>query len=119
MSSLKIALLSVTAAMLVLCLGLFSTASADHRATGKAPAEAKMTAQAQQSVQQSVQADASCGGDPASLLTLQPDQGAHGSSWLGGPETSACPTNTVYTCCRCGGCGCRPRNISPTNWCAC
>lgn len=32
---------------------------------------------------------------------------------------AACPTGTAWTCCRCGGCGCRPMHISPTNWCAC
>ena len=117
MSTLKLALVSVSAALLI-CLGLFSTASADRHATPTVSAAAShstSSAAAKPVLQQSTRSDDSCSNAPAAAsLTLQSN--AVASS---GPSTAACPTNTVYTCCRCGGCGCRPRNISPTNWCAC
>ncbi|HWM86471.1 MAG TPA: hypothetical protein VNO33_11550 [Kofleriaceae bacterium] len=32
---------------------------------------------------------------------------------------AACPTGWPWTCCPCGGCGCRPPWMSPANFCAC
>ena len=116
MTSIKTAVLWVSAGILLVCLGLFlttGTAEADRgapaKATVSAPADAAPApAQLQQSPAPSKQA---CGeANALTALSLFPSDG---------PSASACPTNTVYTCCRCGGCGCRPRNISPTNWCAC
>lgn len=33
--------------------------------------------------------------------------------------TGSCRTGYSWTCCPCGGCGCRPQWMSPANWCAC
>jgi hypothetical protein len=117
MSTIKLALVSISAAVLI-CLGLFSTASAD-RHTSSSPAVSAASpstgAAATRPMQSTLNDEGSCSSAPAAAqLTLQSN--AVASS---GPSTMACPTNTVYTCCRCGGCGCRPRNISPANWCAC
>jgi len=32
---------------------------------------------------------------------------------------SSCPPKHTWTCCPCGGCGCRPWSMSPKNWCGC
>ncbi|WP_394834931.1 hypothetical protein LVJ94_51375 [Pendulispora rubella] len=33
--------------------------------------------------------------------------------------TASCPAKHSWTCCPCGGCGCRPWTMSPRNWCQC
>lgn len=117
MSSLKHALLWVSAAVVIVALGFFSIAQADR---GAAPMKAQVTAQSTAADQAPAKAQpqqsklggeqATCGAElTAPSLALQ----------ASGPVAAACPTNTSYTCCPCGGCGCRPRNISPANWCAC
>jgi hypothetical protein len=35
------------------------------------------------------------------------------------PLAAACPTGWPWTCCPCGGCGCRPPWMSPASFCAC
>jgi len=35
------------------------------------------------------------------------------------PQDSICGPGLTWTCCPCGGCGCRPENISPRNFCGC
>lgn len=112
MTSIKTAVLWVSAGFLLLCLGLFltaGTAEADRSTPAKAAISAPADAAPAPAMQQSPAPSSklSCGTEVSAPLTLSV-----------GPA-AACSTNHVWTCCRCGGCGCRPRNISPTNWCAC
>lgn len=113
MSSIKSAALWVSAAFLIACLSLFfGVADADVAAPAKATASA-VADQAPAQFQQSSAAPskAACGAEAKAPLSLSP--------LSSGPVAMACPTNTSYTCCPCGGCGCRPRHISPINWCQC
>jgi hypothetical protein len=109
MSSLKLALLWVSAAVLVIGLGLFATASADRHTATRSPAMSPASApaaqpQAPSSTTQDVQCLADTAEQPLSLKA---------------PAAAACPSGTAFTCCSCGGCGCRPQRISPANWCGC
>lgn len=109
MTSLKLALLWVSAAVIAVCLGMFSTASADRAVAKAAPAMSAPTAAAVHASPQQSRADdgVTCQAD-VSPLHLGP----------AAPQAT-CPSGSAWTCCRCGGCGCRPQHISPANWCAC
>jgi hypothetical protein len=111
MTSLKLALLWVSAGVLVVCLGMFSTAAADHQVAKATPT---MTAPAAQATPAAAPAQSTA---PTNDLSCQAS--ANPLSLGGGAPQAACPTGSAWTCCRCGGCGCRPQHISPTNWCAC
>lgn len=110
MTSFKLALLWVSAGVLAVCLGMFSTASADRAVARSTPAmSAPAGAAAVHAQPQQSKADdgVTCQAE-STPLQLGPSA----------PQ-AACPSGSAWTCCRCGGCGCRPQHISPANWCAC
>lgn len=111
MTPIKRLLLCISAGALLVCLGLFSTASADHVAPGAASITAPAADQPVAQPPSTPAVDQGCGAQ-APALTLTPDGNAVAAGgW--------CEVGSTWTCCRCGGCGCRPQNISPTNWCGC
>jgi len=122
MTRIKPVLLSISAGVLLVCLGVLSTFAGQH-ATAATPTTPSLTTK---SVEQPAHAVAPateqrCGAQSADQsLTLDVAALTEAASTsASGARNVTCPTKTVYTCCRCGGCGCRPTNISPTNWCAC
>lgn len=118
MTRIKPALLWISAIALLVCLGLFSHVAVGQRAHAAnsvvAPASVAPAGEAagQSQLENALPAAGDHCGAAASAqplsLELSPDAPA-----------ATCPKGTAHTCCSCGGCGCRPQNISPANWCAC
>jgi hypothetical protein len=85
---------------LVVCLGVWSSAQADHRD------EAQQVA-----AEQAIEPQCTAAEAPGSALeALQPTETTDGQASL------ACPAGYAETCCWCG-CGCRKITISPQNFC--
>lgn len=115
-------LLSISAGVLFLSLGLFSPdagRSVAPTVPAASPASDKAAVPAARPELPAI---------PDALKLPAPASGAQpcAAPPIDAPSSSApttvqaaCPSGTVFTCCRCGGCGCRPMRISPTNWCAC
>ena len=104
MTSLKLALLWVSAGVLVVVLGLFSSIAERPASAGTAMAPA---AAVDQPMQSKAAGEEICqGGGP---LSLAPEA----------PQDAICGSGFTWTCCPCGGCGCRNQHMSPANFCAC
>lgn len=101
MISIKHVLLWLSMAVVILGLGAFASSSPD-RSAAPSPAAARAADPA-----------------PASHGELQCAADAVDQPLAVAPAAAACPSGTAFTCCRCGGCGCRPQRISPANWCGC
>jgi hypothetical protein len=101
----------ISAGVMFLSLGLFSPASSDQPVASKSAVTSPSHGEVAPPVAQ-----------PAPATSAEELQCAAQSAEPSLPAPTvqaACPSGTAFTCCRCGGCGCRPQNISPTNWCAC
>jgi len=121
MIRIKPVLLWISAGVLLVCLGVLSTI-AGQRATAATPTMSSATNSVEQPARSiAPTTEQQCGAQSAdqalSLDVAALTEAASASA--SGSRSAACPAKTVHTCCRCGGCGCRPTNISPTNWCAC
>lgn len=118
MTRIKPALLWISAIALLVCLGLFSHVAVGQRAHATNPVVAPASvapADAAAGQSQALPAIPASGEQCGAAASAQPLSLELSSD----APSAACPKGTVHTCCRCGGCGCRPTNISPTNWCAC
>jgi len=103
MSKIRLVLVSVSTVALVLCLGLFSARATNWMAPSAQTAPSADTA-------------------PATPATGDDSCNAGGETDEDAPlvvPAASCPSGTVFTKCPCGGEGCRPRNMSPANFCAC
>ena len=117
----KFVALWISAGVLFLSLGLFTPDSSSQHVAPVIPAASPASDQ--------LAPPAKLPAIPASLtlpVTPATDQAPCAAQPIDPPSPSArttiqaaCPSGTAWTCCRCGGCGCRPMHISPTNWCAC
>lgn len=108
MSKIKFALVSFSTVAFVLCLGLFSARATSWAAPAAAPA-AEATA-APETARSTPPAN-----DERCKASVDSDDAAQSLV----PADAICGPGFSWTVCRCGGAGCRPTNISPTNWCAC
>lgn len=106
MVNIKGTLLCIVAGVLLASFGLFSKVIADQHVE-KSAAVASLTSHSadQAAVQPSGDLQYSADTSPQPLSLEAP--------------RLTCPKGTDATCCPCGGCGCRPQNISPANWCGC
>ena len=115
----KFVALWISAGVLFLSLGLFTPDSSIRQVAPVIPTTAPASDQ--------LAPPASLPAIPASLTLPATDPSPCAAQPIDPPSPSAppitiqaaCPSGTAWTCCRCGGCGCRPQHISPTNWCAC
>jgi hypothetical protein len=108
MTSVKSMFLCIAAGVLLVSFGLFSQVLADHHVEKSASVVSPTSDSADPPAAQP-SGDLQCGAETTRQpLSLEPSV-----------EPRSCPKGTAHTCCPCGGCGCRPQNISPANWCAC
>jgi hypothetical protein len=113
MISPKSVLMWIAAGILFVSVGLFTIAATDQQAMAAGPPASSISEPAEPQVQSETPAgdEQPCSAEAAEQQST-PSEAAI-------PMDAICGPGASWTCCRCGGCGCRPTNISPTNWCAC
>lgn len=103
MSKIRLVLVSVST-VLVLCLGLFSARTTSWAAPSSSAVQSAPATETAPASSAGEHCNASADADEDGPLVL---------------PAASCPAGTVFVKCPCGGEGCRPRNISPANWCGC
>lgn len=118
MATSRLFVLWISGAALIVGLG---SSFAEKRAQPDRPADqVKADAQAQPAATASQEGESNVCPAPRAAAPTSASSVAS-TEELSSPsgDELACPPNHSWTCCPCGGCGCRPQWMSPANWCAC
>lgn len=110
MTNLKIVSLSCAAAILLVSFALFAAPVIDAHSDGATPAAVAASDSAPEPALESSALPVSQSECVASLDEQTPSQGE---------SASTCPSGWAWTCCSCGGCGCRRPGLSVQNFCQC